>query len=216
MTVSQPQSAAGLACPEQDRRDRRALTLGDADFAAEVERASRANLAACLQCAKCSSGCPVAARADLRPHVMVRLVQLGQRGEVLSSRMIWECTSCQTCATRCPQKVDIAAMNDALRRMSRAEGRVVAGTTVPAFNDIFLGTIRRLGRMYEMGLMTAFKLRTLRLMADVGKFPMMLAKRKLSLLPPWVRGGGERKRLFRRAREVSRGESPGRAGGRRP
>jgi hypothetical protein len=61
--------------------------------------------------------------------------------------------------------------------------------------------------MYEMGLMTAFKLRTLNLFADVGKFPLMLLKCKLSLLPPWVGGGRERKRLFRRARE---------AGGKRP
>jgi heterodisulfide reductase subunit C2 len=178
------------------------LAADAADFAAAVEKASGANLSACLQCAKCSSGCPVAARADLRPHVLLRLVQLGMRDEVLASRMIWECTSCQTCQTRCPQKVDIAAMNDALRRLSRAEGKVVQGTTVPVFNDIFLGTIRRLGRMYEMGLMTAYKLRTMRLMDDVGKFPMMLKKGKLSMLPPHVGGGAERKRLFNRARQA--------------
>jgi heterodisulfide reductase subunit C len=180
----------------------RELALADPDFAAEVERASRANLAACLQCAKCSSGCPVTARADFPPHALLRLVQLGQRNEVLSSRMIWQCTSCQTCLTRCPQKVDLAAMNDALRRMSRAEAKVVAGTTVPTFNDIFLRTIRRLGRMYEMGLMASFKLRTGNLMADANKVPMMLRKRKLALLPKRVRGGGERKHLFERARRA--------------
>jgi heterodisulfide reductase subunit C len=185
----------------------RGVDLREADFAAEVERASNANLAACLQCGKCSSGCPVAARSSLRPHVLVRLVQLGQRQEVLSSRFIWECTSCQTCITRCPQKVDIAAMNDALRRMSREAALVFAETTVPTFNDIFLRTIRRLGRMYEMGLMTSYKLRTGRLMADVDKFPMMLKKGKLALLPKKVRGAAERKRLF---------ESASRAGGKKP
>jgi heterodisulfide reductase subunit C2 len=173
-----------------------------ADFSAAVEKDSGANLAACLQCAKCSSGCPVAARVDIRPHVLVRLVQLGMKDEVLSCRMIWECTSCQTCITRCPQKVDIAAMNDALRRISRAEGKVVSGTTVPVFNDIFLGTIRRLGRMYEMGLMTAYKLKTMRLMDDVSKFPMMLAKGKLSIMPPRVGGGAGRKAMFDRAQRT--------------
>jgi heterodisulfide reductase subunit C len=103
--------------------------------------------------------------------------------------------------------VDIAAMNDALRRMSRAAGRVFGETTVPTFNDIFLRTIRRLGRMYEMGLMASYKLRTGRLMADVDKFPMMLAKGKLAVLPKRVRGGAERKRLFKAARS---------AGGRKP
>jgi heterodisulfide reductase subunit C2 len=178
------------------------LATGAADFAALVERLSHANFAACLQCAKCTSGCPVAARADIKPHVLVRLVQLGQKDEVLSSRAIWQCTSCQTCMTRCPQKVDIAALNDALRRMSRAEKKACASTTVPTFNDIFLRTVRRLGRMYEMGLMTSYKLRTRDFFSDVGKFPMMLKKRKLSILPPLVGGGRDRKRLFKRARDA--------------
>jgi len=173
-----------------------------ADFVAEVERASAANLAACLQCAKCTSGCPVAARGDLKPHVVVRLVQLGQRDAVLGCRTIWECTSCQTCATRCPQGVSVAAMNDALRQMSRAAGKVVAETRVPLFNDIFLRTIRRLGRMYEVGLMTSFKLRTRDFFSDADKVPMMLKKGKLSILPPRVAGKGERKQLFERARRA--------------
>ena len=160
------------------------------------------NLDSCLQCKKCTSGCPVAARADIQPHVMVRLVQLGAADEVLGSKMIWECTSCQTCATRCPQKVDIAAMNDALRRLSRENHKADSKTTVPVFNDIFLGTIRRLGRMYEMGLMASFKLRTMNLLADMGKFPMMLKKGKLSLLPTVVKGGAERKKLFERAKNA--------------
>jgi heterodisulfide reductase subunit C len=178
------------------------LDLGAADFAAEVEQASGANLAACLQCGKCSSGCPVSARTGHRPHTLLRLVQLGRREEVLSSRLVWACTSCQTCLTRCPQKVDIGAMNDALRRMSCAAGTVPGGTTVPTFNDIFLRTIRRFGRMYEMGLMTSYKLRTRQFMADVSKFPMMLAKGKLALLPKMVRGGAERKQMFEKARRA--------------
>ena len=153
--------------------------------------------AACLQCRKCTNGCPVAARADFPPHQIARMVQLGQVEELLSSRVIWECTSCQTCATRCPRKVDIATLNDALRRLSRQMGKVEGETTVPVFNDIFLRTICRHGRMYEMGLMGSFKLRTLRLLADLGKFPMMLWKGKLALVPPMVRGYWERRRLFR-------------------
>jgi hypothetical protein len=50
--------------------------------------------------------------------------------------------------------------------------------------------------------MASFKLRTLRLMEDVGKLPMMLKKRKLSLLPPLVRGRAERRRLFERCRRA--------------
>jgi heterodisulfide reductase subunit C len=114
---------------------------------------------ACLQCRKCSSGCPVAGRADVKPHELVRLVQLGQRDQALASRLIWQCTSCQTCSTRCPQSVDLAALNDALRRLSRAEGKAGAGAAVVTFNDALLSSVRRRGRVYELGLMTAFKLR---------------------------------------------------------
>jgi heterodisulfide reductase subunit C2 len=73
---------------------------------------------------------------------------------------------------------------------------------VPTFNDVFLNTVRRLGRMYEVGLMAGFKLRTRDFFSDVDKVPMMLKKRKLSLLPPMVGGGRDRKRLFKRAREA--------------
>ena len=177
----------------------------EAKALAQRAQQAGANVLSCYQCRKCTAGCPVAGRADIKPHELVRMVQLGQSDTALACQAIWECTSCQTCITRCPQKVDIAALNDLLRRMSRESGKVVAGTTVPAFNDIFLGTVRRLGRMYEMGLMVTFKLRTLKLLADVNKFPMMLWKRKLSILPTLVRGGAQRKRMFE---QTKRGGSP--------
>ena len=164
--------------------------------------AAGAAVQACLQCRKCTNGCPVAARADLAPHQIVRMVQLGHLDALLASRVIWECTSCQTCATRCPQQVDIAALNDALRRLSRAAGKADPKSTVPTFNDIFLRTVRRQGRMYEAGLMGSYKLRTRRFFADLEKVPLMLRKGKLALLPPMVRGYWARRRLFQRARKA--------------
>lgn len=178
------------------------------NFAGDLaEEFSEANIMACLQCRKCTSGCPVAGRqgdrgADIKPHEMVRLVQLGQWEEVLSSGMIWDCTSCQTCATRCPQKVSIAALNDALRRRSKAEGKVAPGRTEAVFNEIFLGAVRRRGRMYEVGLMASFKLRTRRFFADVGKVPMMLSKGKLALWPKNVAGRAGRTAMFERVAQM--------------
>jgi heterodisulfide reductase subunit C len=153
----------------------------------------------CYQCTKCSSGCPVAGRSDLKPHEVVRLLQFDQREEVLASRFIWECTSCETCTTRCPQMVDIAALNDSLRAMSRAAGKIAPGTTVPVFNDAFLSSVRNRGRVHELGLMAAYKLRTGHLMEDAGKAPMMLSKGKLPLLGSRVSGRTWRKAMFRRA-----------------
>jgi heterodisulfide reductase subunit C len=168
-------------------------------LAFEVKERSGASPMRCYQCAKCSSGCPVAARGDLKPHELVRLVQTDQRQAVLSSRFLWECTSCQTCATRCPQQVDIAGMIDALRGMSRGAQAVVASTAVPVFNDIFLDAVRERGRIFELGLMLRFKLRTRRLFEDAGKAPMMLRKGKLALSAPQVGGKEEREAMFSRA-----------------
>ena len=181
-------------------------------LAREVKTRSGASPMSCFQCAKCSSGCPVASRADVKPHELVRLIQMDQRRAVLGSRCIWECTSCQTCVTRCPQKVDIAGMNDALRAMSLEAGMVTPGTAVPVFNQVFLKAVRERGRVHEVGLMVEYKLRTLsqiswnaspssarqetmaswrdgvlRLFADAGKIPMMIAKGNLSSLGPRVR-----------------------------
>lgn len=168
-------------------------------LAREVKSRSGTSPMSCLQCGKCSSGCPIASRADVKPHELVRMVQLDRRETVLGSRFIWECTSCQTCITRCPQKVDIAAMVDALRPMSLAAGFAVAGTAVPVFGEIFLNEVARRGRVHELGLMAAFKLRTRRFFEDLDKAPMMIAKGKLTLLGTRVPGEAERRSMFRRA-----------------
>jgi heterodisulfide reductase subunit C len=126
-------------------------------------------------------------------------VQMDQREAVLTNRFIWECTSCQTCITRCPQQVDICAMNDALRALSLREGLATSATAVPVFNEAFLTSVRKRGRVHELGLMAVFKLRTRRLFEDMDKAPMMLAKGKLPLFGGRIGGRDERERLFGRA-----------------
>ena len=172
----------------------------------------KTNVMRCYQCQKCSSGCPIAGASDLKPHELVRLIQFDAREEALASRFVWECTSCETCATRCPQGVDVAGAIDALRRLAREEGKVTPATTVPTFNDIFVGAVRRMGRVHELSLLAAFKLRTLRLRSgqvrsfaqDLRKLPVMLWKRKIGLLPVFVRGRAARERIFRlRGRRAS-------------
>jgi len=114
--------------------------------------------------------------------------------------------------------VDIAAVMDALRIM--AVDRQVALPDVHGreFNRSFLGSVRRHGRVYEMGMMAAYKLRTGDLLADVGKVPQMLAKGKLSLLPRRSRSAGEVREVFRNAEEeeARREKGEGREEERRP
>ena len=100
---------------------------------------------------------------------------------------------------------DLLARRQERRRLAREDGKATSDTKVPIFNDIFLNTVRKRGRMYEMGLMTAYKLRTGDLFSDVGKFPMMLRKGKLPLRGPRIKGKGDRKAMFARAK-AARGD----------
>ncbi len=99
----------------------------------------------------------------------------------------------------------MAAINDALRRLSRDAELVHRRTTLPTFNQLFLLSVRRRGRVYEVGLMAAYKLRTLRLFEDLDQLPLMLKKGKLRLLPQTVPGRRERHRMWRRVRRIGGG-----------
>jgi heterodisulfide reductase subunit C len=80
-----------------------------------VETLSGQQLLACYQCGRCSAGCPVVEEMDIIPSEVIRLLQLGQMDEVLSSTTIWTCASCLQCASRCPKGVEFSNICDALR-----------------------------------------------------------------------------------------------------
>lgn len=175
------------------------ISLGDAGFLEEVQCRSGTPVAACFQCHKCSSGCPIGPDMDLLPSQVVRLMQLGLEDEVLQSQAIWLCASCEACTTRCPMEIDIAAVMDALRIMAVRRKAEIPDRRGKHFNRSFLGSVRNHGRVFEAGMMTAYKLRTGDLMADVDKAPKMIAKGKLSFLPKRSGSVKEVRDVFRRA-----------------
>ena len=69
------------------------------------------------------------------------------------------------------------------------------------FGRSFLASVQRHGRVYEMGMMTAYKLRSRALFSDVDKVPAMLRKGKLPLLWHRRRGCDDVKSIFRRAQD---------------
>ena len=167
----------------------------------EVERSSGTPVGACLQCHKCSTGCPIGPEMDYLSSQVMRLIQLGAEDELLHSRAIWLCASCEACTTRCPMGIDVAAVMDTLRMMAVDRKAALPDSRGEKFNRSFLDSVRRHGRMYELGMLTAYKLRSGDLLADVDKAPGMLAKGKISLLPN--RGGSAKqvRQVFRRAKE---------------
>lgn len=82
-------------------------------------------VARCYQCGKCSAGCPMAVDADVAPHQIIRLVQLGQSDEALASATIWLCAACRACSSRCPRGVDLTRLMESLRALVLRKGEPV-------------------------------------------------------------------------------------------
>jgi heterodisulfide reductase subunit C2 len=177
------------------------LQWQDGDLLEEVQQRSGTPVSACFQCHKCTTGCPMGPDMDFLPSQIMRLIHLGSAAEVLASQAIWLCASCEACTARCPMDIDIAAVMDALRIMAIDRQVALPDAHGKQFNRSFLGSVRRHGRVFEMGMMASYKLRTFDLFSDVGKVPQMLTKGKLSLVPKRSGGAKEVREIFRRAEE---------------
>lgn len=117
-------------------------------------------LSACYQCKKCSSGCPLTFAMDLLPDQVIRLALLGQEDLVLGCRTIWVCSSCETCTTRCPNRIDIAGVMDWLKEEAVRRGQPSPQPGVTLFHQTFLETVRRGGgRLSEPLLLGLYQFR---------------------------------------------------------
>jgi heterodisulfide reductase subunit C len=173
----------------------------DQSIAQHVREITGVDLNLCYQCRKCTSGCPVSGMAKCPPSEMMRRLHLDLGDELLDSDILWMCVSCETCSARCPMGIDVAAVMDALRKIALERGAARSEGNVPLFNKAFLKTVEVFGRTYDIAMIAAYKLGSRKLMADTEKFPTMLAKRKIALLPPT---GADRKmvrRIFKKTKE---------------
>lgn len=176
---------------------------GRTRFPDDIGKESGQNVNLCFQCKKCTSGCPVADEMDITPTQVIHAVRLGQRDIVLNSKTIWLCASCETCTTRCPQEVDIARVMDACRIIARREGRKINVPEVWAFHRSVLENLRIFGRLYELGMIGALKLRTGKFTQDMGLGIKMFLKGKLNLLPAFS-GVIKTNRIFSKVRKAEK------------
>ena len=166
-----------------------------------VEETSGVDLSVCYQCKKCTSGCPVSKLAKSPPSQMIRRLQLKAGDELLDSDIIWMCVSCETCSARCPMGIDVAAVMDALRTLALEKKAAKQEGNVPLFNRAFLATVRLFGRTYDIAMIAAYKMGTLKFMADTEKFPAMLKKGKIALLPPMGADRKTTRRIFKKVKQ---------------
>ncbi|MEM3536202.1 MAG: 4Fe-4S dicluster domain-containing protein [Candidatus Bathyarchaeia archaeon] len=82
----------------------------------------------CFQCIKCTSGCTALKLLELKPHEIVKLVNLGFVDELATSDIIWTCVTCLKCVERCPQKASPYHVIIALRNLAvEREAKVPEG-----------------------------------------------------------------------------------------
>jgi len=167
------------------------------NLAAEVGRISKQQVDLCYHCHKCTSGCPIVDAMEYGPDLVLKMVSLNQQEEIFRSRDIWLCAGCYTCATRCPNEIDIAAVMDALRQLAVAERYPAGVPDALLFHRLFLGVVKRLGRSHEAAMLGLFKmLAQVPITNDLVAGARLFMRGKVPLLPKRTRAAPEVRRIF--------------------
>jgi len=171
----------------------------------QIEKAVGFKLSKCYTCGKCSAGCPAASFMTLKPHQIIRYLQLGFVEEIKREKSPWLCVSCETCTTRCPQGVDLAKVMDTLRNIF-SDVEIPQITKVKIANNLFLENIKNYGRQYEFGLALNFNIKSKQFLKDISLGPKLFFKGKLSPLPHKNENLAKIQRIFQRVSEIRKGE----------
>lgn len=169
------------------------------EFIEQVQKESGQNLSLCYQCGNCTAGCPYTNYFDYPVSMVMRLLQTGQKDTILNSKAIWLCATCETCTTRCPCEIDVAHVMDTLRIIARREDRV-AEKDIKMFYDAFLDSVKRFGRIYEVGTLLTYNIRSGHFMADADLGPKVLTKGKIHFFPTKIKGSDKVAQIFERFR----------------
>jgi len=104
-------------------------------------------------------------------------------------------------------EIDIPKLMDYMRQKS-----IIAKKTNPkakkiiAFHKSFLDSIRTTGRLYEVGLIVDYKMRTGAMMQDVTIAPKMFIKGKLNPVPELIKGRNKIVAIFNRSQNTNKEE----------
>jgi len=86
--------------------------------------AEELELFGCIQCGKCTGGCPVARKTVLNIRSLIYQMLVEPEMDVSAHPELWDCTSCFTCVERCPKDVRPAELIIGLRGQLVESGRI--------------------------------------------------------------------------------------------
>jgi len=152
----------------------------------EIETADTtySNTSLCYQCAKCSSGCPIAEEMDIYPHQVIHMVSLGLEDRVLDNETIWICANCYACSVKCPNDINITAIMNHLKEKAIEQGIKPKRPEVYNFHKVFANDVFRRGRAHELRIMGEYNLKNMKPFQNAMLAPKMFFKNKLKILPP--------------------------------
>ena len=83
------------------------------------------DLFACIQCGKCTGGCPVSLKSPLNIRRLIyETLLFPELEEVDGLKGLWDCTTCRTCMDRCPKGVKPMELIIGMRGLLVEEGRI--------------------------------------------------------------------------------------------
>ncbi len=170
-------------------------------FREQVKELSGADVGKCIQCGKCTAGCPVAVDMDFVPNQVMQLIRMNEKEELLTANTFWFCAACQTCSVRCPEEIDIAKIMNTLRRLAAEQQVNPEANKISALNREFIGSIGMFGRVYELGLVMKYNLKTGQPLKDIAFAPALFGKKKISLLPHRVKSIEKVKKIIKEGKK---------------
>ncbi len=157
----------------------------------------------CIQCGTCSGSCPLSYVMDYGPRKIFSLIRAGFRDEVLSSNTIWFCSSCYTCAVRCPKSIKITDVMYALKRLAVKEGKT-KGKKAVVLSKNFARMVNTYGRNHETELMGRYILEAdlIHALKFVPQGWKLFSNRRLPLLPHRIKNIDQLKKILRKVDEL--------------
>ena len=158
----------------------------------------------CIQCGTCSGSCPQGAVMDYAPRKIFSLIRAGFRDEVLESNTIWYCSSCYTCAVRCPKEIKITDVMYALKRIAIKEGKAKQGRKAAILSKTFMNMVNKYGRNHETKMMTRYIIlaETIKAMNIVPQGCRLFSNGRLPVMPHKIKNIEQLRKILKKVEEL--------------
>jgi heterodisulfide reductase subunit C len=177
-------------------------------FLSQVMRKSDQNLLECLQCGKCTAGCPIASEKVGGPRRLIAEILLGLKDRALQDPTWVYCVSCGTCATRCPVEINVYAVATTLCELAAKENVSPPAQEIHLFEELFIKSVLKHGRVQELRTVLEYNLRTRNPLKDLNQGLTLMRKGAVSPLEILKvrRKNPAAGHLLSRLQQVARGE----------